>query len=267
MSIRDNIIKLREARPGGDPEIATQAARSAGPVPRLKEWLDRELPESDFLCGTWLSTTSRVLLTGPTGLGKTMLGVAVALTIAGGAKFLHWGAGHACHVLYVDGEMSRREMQRRLCEEGLRSGIEPDTLFVLSKEDFDEMPPLNTDAGQAWMNVKIEETKPDLIIFDNIQALVSGDHGKEESWTPVLPWMRSLTKQHIAQIWLHHTGHNEGHSYGTKTREWQMDTCILLKRVESEDDDLIFSLEFTKARQRTPENRERGLPGRKSPEK
>ena len=50
--------------------------------------------------------------------------------------------------------------------------------FSLSKEDFDEMPPLNTEAGQAWMDAKIDETKPDLAIFDNIQSLVAGDHGK-----------------------------------------------------------------------------------------
>ena len=68
--------------------------------------------------------------------------------------------------------------------------------------------------------------------------------------------MRSLTRRRIGQIWLHHTGHNENHSYGTKTREWQMDTCILMKRVDTDGDDLTFSLEFTKARERTPENRE-----------
>jgi hypothetical protein len=27
-------------------------------------------------------------------------------------------------------------------------------------------------------------------------------------------------------MWLHHTGHNETQSYGTKTREWQMDTVL-----------------------------------------
>ena len=127
---------------------------------------------------------------------------------------------------------------------------------MLSKEDFDEMPPLNTEAGQAWMDAKIDETKPDLVVFDNIQSLVAGDHGKEESWAPVLGWVRSLTRRRIGQIWLHHTGHNENHSYGTKTREWQMDTCILMKRVDTDSDDLTFSLEFTKARERTPENRE-----------
>jgi hypothetical protein len=117
------------------------------------------------------------------------------------------------------------------------------------------MLPLNTQAGQAWMDVKIEQLKPDLIILDNIQSLVAGDHTKEESWTPVLSWVKSLTKREIGQVWFHHTGHNEGHSYGTKTREWQMDTSILMERVTGATD-LSFTLKFTKARERTPDNRD-----------
>ena len=28
----------------------------------------------------------------------------------------------------------------------------------------------------------------------------------------------------IGQMWFHHTGHDESKSYGSKAREWQMDT-------------------------------------------
>jgi RecA-family ATPase len=188
-------------------------------VPNFSQWMQREIPPPDLLCGDFISTTARILITGPTGLGKTMLGIALAFAVEGGTPFLHWKAGRAARVLYVDGEMSAREMQRRLREEAERAGRIPQNLFPLSREDFEDMPPLNTAEGQEWMDGKIAETKPDLIIFDNIQALVVGDHCKEESWAPLLPFIRSLTKQHIGQIWFHHTGHNEGHSYGTKTRE------------------------------------------------
>lgn len=253
--LAERLSKRERHPPGGDPDAAAESAKAAGRVPRFDDWLERDIPPADYLCGTWLTTTSRVLLTGPTGLGKTMLGVALAVATGSAAGFLHWDAGREARILYIDGEMSRREMQRRLRDEAGRTGLHPENLFVLSKEDFDDMPPLNTEAGQAWMNIKIEETKPDLIIFDNIQALVAGDQRDEESWTPVLPWVGSLTKRCIGQIWLHHTGHNEGHAYGTKTREWKMDTSILMKRVNDDSDDLTFSLEFPKGRERRPENR------------
>jgi hypothetical protein len=45
-------------------------------------------------------------------------------------------------------------------------------------------------------------------------------------------------------------------SYGSKAREWQMDTVILMKRESAnEAADIQFSIEFTKARERTPRNR------------
>jgi hypothetical protein len=33
------------------------------------EWLDRDLPAPDCLLGSWLTTTSRILVVGGTGLG------------------------------------------------------------------------------------------------------------------------------------------------------------------------------------------------------
>jgi hypothetical protein len=224
-------------------------------VPSFTEWMGREIPATDLLLGSFLSTTARILISGPTGLGKTMLGLAIAIAVEAGAPLLHWKAGRPARVLYIDGEMPRRLMIHRLREEAGRAGREPNNLFILSREDFEDMPPLNTQLGQRWMDAKIEGTKPELIIFDNIQALIVGDHCKEESWAPMLPWVRSLTRRHIGQSWFHHTGHNEGHSYGTSTRQWQMDTCILLERV-SDTDDLTFTIKFTKARERAPDNRE-----------
>jgi hypothetical protein len=244
---RENARRARKA--------GTDSGHADKRVLNISEWIERELPKPDLLCGSFISTTARVLIVGPTGLGKTMLGLAIALRAAAGAAFLHWKAGRPCHVLYVDGEMPRRLMQSRLHDEVRRSGLMPESLHILSKEDFEDMPPLNTAEGQSWTDAKITEVSPDLILFDNIQALISGDHTKEESWSPVLTWVRSLTKRHIGQIWFHHTGHNEGHSYGTKTREWQMDTCILLERV-TDAEGLTFTLKFTKARERTPDTHE-----------
>ena len=57
----------------------TGNGKDHGPPLRLTEWLEREdIPELDLLLGSILSTTSRMLLVGPTGLGKTMFGLAVA---------------------------------------------------------------------------------------------------------------------------------------------------------------------------------------------
>jgi hypothetical protein len=120
-------------------------------------------------------------------------------------------------------------------------------------EDF---PPLNTPAGLVWLQQFIDGVGGvDLIIFDNIMALLEGDQKDEVSWNAILPLVSALTKRSIGQIWIDHTGHDASRGYGSKTKQWRMDTVIHLTAVENADIDISFTLEFRKARERTPETR------------
>jgi len=199
-----------------------------------------------------------MLLVADTGLGKTNLALAITFAVAQGGGFLHWlGTGEPHRVLYVDGEMSVRLMRDRIEDAIRRAGGEPDGLFVLNTEDFPEIPPLSDSLGRLAIDKIITALGGvDLIVFDNVQALLAGDMREEMPWKAVLGWVKDLTRRKIAQIWIHHTGHDATRSYGTKTREWQMDVVALLEAVERPEADLAFSLKFTKARERTPGNRD-----------
>jgi hypothetical protein len=237
---------------GGGGEIDVELLR--GTV-----WLERDIAESDFLLGELLSTTSRVELIGPTGLGKTNLLVAMALAVADGRDFLHWqGSSKPRRVLYVDGEMSRRLAKQRLNDAVRRHGRMPEGFFYFNSEDFPSSAPLNTAAGQRFADRVIAAVGGcDLAIFDNVQALLSGNMSDEEPWQLTLPWVRDLTRRGVGQIWAHHTGHDTSHGYGTKTREWQLDTVAMMRASEPAGDAemLRFELKFPKARERTPQNR------------
>jgi hypothetical protein len=223
----------------------------------LASWLTRDIPEPDFLLGELLSTTCRVELIGPTGLGKTNLLMTAGMAVADGCDFLHWrGCGRPHRVLFIDGEMSRRLAKKRLVDAARRHGRMPETFYYFNREDFPEFAPLNTEAGQKFIDALIDALGGvDLVIFDNVQALLSGDMKEEVPWQQILPWVRDLTRRNIGQIWAHHTGHDESHGYGTKTREWQLDTVILMERIERPEADVAFSVKFTKARERSPDNR------------
>jgi hypothetical protein len=184
------------------------------------------------------------------------------MSSAAGLPFLHWDAGQAVRVLYIDGEMPRRVMKERLADAVHRLGLTanpPANMHLLSHEDIPDgvWQPLNTAKGQAVIEQQIERIGGvGLVMFDNVMSLVAGDQREEVGWTQVLPWIRSLTRRGIAQLWLNHTGLDTTRAYGTKTREWQMDNVIHLDRIERDDTDVSFELKFTKARERTPLTRD-----------
>jgi AAA domain len=221
----------------------------------LDAWLSRDLPPPDCLVGEWLTTTSRVLFSAATGLGKTNFILAVFAYLAAGIDFLHWRVTRPRRVLYFDGEMSRRLLKQRAEDIVRRLGARPSGLLLLSHEDIPDFQPLNSLPGQDFIREVVRQTGAEATAFDNIMSLIPGDMKEEESWRDTLPLVSDLTKRHVGQVWLHHAGHDASRGYGTKTREWRMDTVIHGTEVKREDTDVSFLLEFRKARERTPYNR------------
>jgi hypothetical protein len=222
----------------------------------LSDWLARDIPTPDLLLGEILSTTTRMMIVAPTGLGKTNFTMMMGMSVSAGRDFMHWTVPRPHRVLFVDGEMSRRLMKIRLADAARRLGVVPANFFVLCRDDLADMPPLNTKAGQDFIDRKIKEFGGvDLIILDSVMSLLTGDMKDEESWEQTLPWIKRLTKRSIGQLWVHHTGINETRSYGTSTREWQLDTVALLELLERPGIDIAFNMKFTKARLRAPYNR------------
>ena len=223
----------------------------------VSAWLKRKLPPRDFLMGELLCTTSRWILVGETGVGKTLFSLDLAASIAAGADFLGWQGRRAARVMYLDGELPAETFKERLEIVAKRYG-EDIELFAYNRDVIgpDEMPPLNTEGGRAWLLREVETVKPDIIFFDAIMCLMTGDMKDDMSWEPVKDLVRLLSSRRIAQVWLHHTGHVATKGFGTKTREWEMDTVVMLSKTEESGDEpsAAFQLEFTKARLKTPRN-------------
>jgi hypothetical protein len=221
-----------------------------------EDWIARHIEPADNLLGELLSTTSRILFSADTGLGKTMLAMGWAFGIALGRGFLHWRSRRKGRVLYIDGEMPKDLLQERIALACKWYEIDPREarrIFVLSTEDYEDMPPLDTPEGQAWLDAFIERIGGvDFIVFDNIMSLCAATMKEEDSWQNIKAYVLSLSRRRIGQLWLHHTGHNTTRAYGTKTREWQMDTVIVAEKVAN--DHIGINLKFTKARRCKPTN-------------
>jgi hypothetical protein len=222
-------------------------------------WLNRPIERPAPLLGEVICATTRALLGGPTGAGKTHVAMAMAGAMATSRGFLHWlGPARPRTVLYIDGEMARDLIQDRMRDLHRRlGGASLANLHLLCREDFSTMQALNTPDGQAFVLAAVDQLKPDVVFLDNRMALLVGDMKDEIPWTETMPLVLALTRRRIAQIWIDHTGHDASHIYGSKTKEWQMDVVMLVEEAAAQPDaDISLKLRFIKARRRRPETRE-----------
>ncbi|OYD85733.1 hypothetical protein CHT98_02945 [Azospirillum brasilense] len=251
---------LRDLLENAVPFDATGSAKpgnGAAPDPEsisARAWGERSIEPTEWLLGPFAKTT-RAMLSAPSGVGKTNFALALAAHLAAGLDFLHWTAHRPARVLYIDGEMPCELIQQRVRDAERRLGRPVEGLYVLAKDAEPDMPPLNTPEGQVFADRWIEAVNPDFIVFDNVMSLLTGEMSDETGWQAIKPWIAALTNRRIGQLWVHHTGHDGSRPFGTSTRIWNFDASILLTPLKG-DDDVAFSLEFQKARRRTPDTRD-----------
>src|SRR3984957_17608430 len=80
----------------------------------LSSGLSLKLPARDYLFGDLLCTTSRWLIYGETGVGKTLFALELAGAVASGKPFLAWEGIRRARVMYLDGEMPAETFKERM---------------------------------------------------------------------------------------------------------------------------------------------------------
>jgi hypothetical protein len=256
--------------PQGPDDVPPGEAFALPPPPDLANltadaWDAKTLPPRDWLAGTALCTTSRWMIIGDTGVGKTLFAIALGMAIAANRQFLNWKpCGRQRRVMCFDGEMPAETFQERAKLANALYGAAGVEFYGYNLEELEQkrqgFEPFNTEAGRAWLMREIERLKPDLIIFDSIMCLTVNAMNDDRAWLPVAELMGWVTSKRIAQIWIHHTGHDPTRGFGTKSREWRLDTVIVL--IKASDDELgaedgaPVEMRFKKARLRTPKNRD-----------
>ena len=284
------VLRVKDLPPGGDaadiyPEDPEAWLRAHLPAEdrretnlpaflTAEEWLKRDFSEAEPLLGELVVAGVRMFIVGRTGLGKTLLGFALAVAMASGSPFLHWKAGRPCRVLYIDGEMPGPLIRQRLRDALRRAGL-PDlggrlTIFArdLEEEIATRFPglgafqPLNMEAGHKWVLTLIDLIGGvDVLVLDNVMSLLEGVQKEEEAWTGANPLVASLSRRQIAQIWLDHTGHAGDKQYGTSTKSWRFDAVGIMTPVKQDCPQrgasafcLSFEPPHGKCRRRTQEN-------------
>jgi hypothetical protein len=224
--------------------------------------LARQFAPEVSLLGSLVTPGSRMFVVGPTGVGKTMLLMAMTGGMITGRGFLGWQAERASRVLFVDGEMPLKLLRARmqLLADQLQVTELPNFHYVSWQEPpelkGEKFGPLNTAEGQSYLLKLCELIRPTVVILDNVQSLLDGDMREEVPWNETQPLVLELTRCGIAQIWGDHTGHDHTRQYGASRKQWAFDTVLMAKPAQVASADLALAIDFSaKARNRSPDNK------------
>lgn len=208
----------------------------------FKQYSELDIPEETFLLEPWLILPSYTLLVAKRGLGKSFFSIAVASAIASGTDVMCWHAPEPQKVLYIDGEMSSRQLQDRLRQMTVGLPHIDENLLILSAPYMvkceREAPRFAEKAwrAQLWRYIaRNQDIK--LIIFDNISCLFAGlDENNKSDWDEPDEFFIGLRSSGISVMLVHHKGKDGSKGQrGSSAREDHVDVTLNLTGVPGHD--------------------------------
>lgn len=190
------------------------------------------------------------LLIGPSGIGKTFVGLDMCLHIAAGMESWHGAICHQAKVLYVAGE-SEDSVNIRVAAFNERYGAAFKDNFYAMFLDI----PLSEQKGFDILRVAIDygivPFKPDLIVFDTFNCFFSGDEN-DAGAIGNFKMTRILRLQHLYGcniLFVHHTVKSDGtKERGSGAIKGLADYMILVNTEDSESDDVKLYVKVIKNR-------------------
>lgn len=232
--------------------------------PELRDFLAEEYPEQKQVIGPVNSGFVTLCAGGP-GVGKTNLSTAISYSLVSRCNLATWAVPENCPVLYVDGEMSGRQLQDRLALYDFPEDREPLRIVNAISWGAQRGMPHPNFAEKQWQDT-LCKWAPDgsVVILDNVMSLVNVpgvSFSSDEFWRSVNPLNLALRAKGCAVIWFDHTN-ADGRPFGTRTKEWHADLVFTLEMNEKtplyEDrPGCAFTLSFKKVRgAKGPEHRD-----------
>jgi DNA invertase Pin-like site-specific DNA recombinase len=207
----------------------------------------------------WLREAESVLIYAPTGVGKSMLTLTLALSIAGGGSFLGWSVSVPRRVLLVDGEMHREDLADRCHSllptiEGCDREMAGQNMTILSRQyqhpDAD-FPDLAKSDGQDQMLARIRDGRFDVVVIDNLSTLAQcDDENSASAIRPLLSFLLRLKQAGVACILVHHSNKSGKGYRGSTMLSTTFEVILSMQRSEgwTPDQGAAFELQWDKYR-------------------
>ena len=222
-----------------------------------EEFLKIEFPPRKTIIHPWLKEQSTGMTSGPAGSGKTFLGLSGGTGVTTQTPVGLWEVKNPIPCIYVDGELSEKDLHERLKGIGIGKAIKKLKIVSDAFNVSRNLPRINNlvDPNQRATLFRMcqKHKDPDiglLLFLDNISVLFPGiDENKKSDWDPINVWLLDLKKSGICSHLFHHTG-KSGDQRGTSAHIDNLDTSILLSLPKDykTEDGCRFNLHFKKNR-------------------
>ena len=189
----------------------------------LGSLLALDLPPREYLIAPWLRQGESAMIYAPTGVGKSMFALSLALAIAGGGSFLDCNAPKPRTVLYVDGEMPIDDIQERAAMLLPSVGGDPEAasrnMIFMARQYQDqnadmEFPDLATEQGRDAILQMARKKGAELVILDNLSTLATiDDENSASAFNAPVAFLLKMKQAGLACILIHHAGKGNSGTY------------------------------------------------------
>jgi len=219
------------------------------------EFINREMPERDYIIKPWLQPGTLALIYAGPGVGKTWFAMSIAVAVTRQMSIGSWTVITPVDCLYIDGEMAVYEFHKRLKGLSASAQEKKSEFKIISASDSiangREAPNLTKKSWRRRIYDFLESNRSfKLLILDNLASLVPGiSENTKADWDVMNQWLISLRALGVAVIFLHHTT-KKGDQRGTSARLDNIDISINLERPKGFDasQGAMFEVKFQKNR-------------------
>lgn len=206
-------------------------------VASVDAFLKRKIPEIEWIFGKWLPHPGLGIVSGETGIGKTMFSASMALSLAAGRPFLEEAPPRRFRVAFVDGELGEQALQHRFRQIRVEKDSELRLVCMPALERDFEIPidladPNIQKVFFEWILAKCGWV-PEILVLDNAASLFRGvDHSDNFQWLHRINPFLFLARAHgVSVILVDHTGKDSNSGpRGASAKEGPMDFSIILEK-------------------------------------
>lgn len=176
-------------------------------IENLRDFMEREIPTREVFLENWIERKALTILGGEQKVGKSIIALNIAKSLAIGRNFLGFKVLKPRKVLLIQQEISDSAMKERITKM-LKKEDSPllDENFLI-KNTTGSLLKITKPEDRKQLFKEIEEYKPDLIIFDPLSTFHDKKENDEKEMAEVFDYFFEIVhKFKVAILVIHHYG-------------------------------------------------------------